>query len=236
MESTINPDRQIESFEITKEGDAEWWNALFRGRREFLENTNWAVADASNIRIKGALAPLMTLPSKKIAILGMRDITIKEKAVIRKIVWSLAFTDPSTIIISGLAVGTDTAVHTAALANKLPNIAVLPTGLDTIYPHTNEQLAEKLTNTPWCGLLTQFPDGTAPNAINFLDRVKTIIAMSDGLIIPCCRAKGTAMMAAKLAADIGVPVLAVPGEPGYTRSEGCRRLIMEGLAKPLMVG
>ena len=97
----------------------------------------------------------------------------------------------------------------------------------------NRELAKRITQTPGCCLVTQFPDGTAPMAVNFLSRNAVMATMADLVIVVESKVKGGAILTAKYAYDQGVPVLAVPGRVDDVRSSGCNALISSGIATML---
>ena len=213
------------------------WMSVFRGRREMvIETLPNGGRGLDNVYFDGDLSGLLQEDRRRIAIIGTRDITPGISNNIVHIVHALAKGPENSdsakkpIIISGLAVGTDAVTHKAALEMGLPTIAVMGTGLDMIYPHANSIIADKIRKTSECGLLTQFPDGSAPLAINFAERTKTMVLMSDAVIIPACRAKGMALLAARFAHSLGIPVFAIAGGPEETRNAGCNHLIKEKTA------
>lgn len=139
---------------------------------------------------------------------------------------------PSNCVVAGLALGIDYAAHWAALENGIPTIAVLPTGItDTIYPYRHTDLAERITETPGCALVTSFPPGTAPTAPNFISRNHIIAGLAHKLILVESRARGGGMVCARLAYDYRRDVYAVPGRIDDIRSAGCNQLIENGIAK-----
>ena len=190
-----------------------------------------------SLRFNGDLSNLIDKDTIRIAIVGTRDIDARAQEHIRMLVNGLkdvaTKSNKHVLIVSGLAVGVDYAAHKAALDCGVPTVAVLPTGLDNIYPHAHRGLAEKMTETPGCGLLTQFVDGTAPIALNFLDRNATIALISDIVIVVASKTKGGAMVTARLACSFDTPVFAIPGDPDDVRRTGCNDLIRKGIAEML---
>lgn len=214
------------------------WKNVFLSREYLVEKAGYAVPfDMLHLAAKDTEKAMETLNRSdvvRIAILGTRDTDLLINENITRIVHELAAEarpGKNPVIISGLALGVDKAAHTAALDAGIPTIAVAATGIDTIYPKVNEPLAEKIYSTPGCSLITQYPNETAPITMNFLERKKTIVLMSDMIIIPGSKKKGGAMVAAKMAYEWGIPVYAVPGRPQDQRSEGCLELIKEGIAE-----
>lgn len=173
----------------------------------------------------------------RIAIVGTHDPRLSDTLCVQRIVRSLSsatdFWHLKPVIISGLAIGIDTAAHTAALAYGLPTIAVLPSSLEHIYPHENIALAERIANSPGSELLSQYEALEEPNVVNFIERNKTIALLSDIVIVVASKRHGGALVVAKIAKDIGADVYAVPGNPDDTHHEGCNLLIRNGWAEML---
>ena len=215
--------------------DTPEWLTLIRDRAQMARSRR-PLIPSDSFSFIGDIAGLFQTHRRRIAILGSRDISAADLTLIQRIVQALArpsadnpsFAKP--IILSGLAIGTDTVVHRTALGIGLPTVAVMATGLDMIYPHVNTNLAERIASSENSGLLTQFKEGSAPLALNFLERTATIVLMSDAVIIPVCKKKGSSLVAARLAHSWGIPVIAVPGRFDDPRYAGCNLLIKEGMA------
>lgn len=127
-------------------------------------------------------------------------------------------------IISGLALGIDTAAHQGALDTG--TIAVLGGGIDTIYPKENAGLHNLIGEQ---GLLvSEFPFGTPPTAHHFPRRNRIIAGLSSGVLVVEARQQSGSMITANYANDFGRDVFAVPGFPYDPRSEGPNQLIMNG--------
>lgn len=169
----------------------------------------------------------------RIAVVGTRDIDTYGRQAVCDIITALSKREDKPIIVSGLAFGVDQYAHRFALQTGLPTVAVLPTGLDKIYPLQHENLAADIASTEGCCLVTQFPNKTAPIAIYFLWRNDLITRLADAVIVVESKKKGGAMVIARLAQEKDIPVFAVPGQMGDPRSEGCNQLIKEGIAEIL---
>lgn len=210
---------------------------LFRNKKDFIQDLHFSVSGVERVRFNGDLSELLGKDTIRVAIIGTRDIDAKAREHIRMLINGLkdaaTKSNKHVLIVSGLAIGVDFAAHKAALDCGVPTVAVLPTGLDNIYPNAHRSIAEKMTDTPGCGLLTQFEDGTAPIALNFLDRNATIALISDIVIVVASKAKGGAMVTAKLAHSFRTPVYAIPGDPDDVRRAGCNDLIRKSIAEML---
>lgn len=129
-------------------------------------------------------------------------------------------------VISGLALGIDAAAHRGGLAGTGSTIAVLGTGIDLVYPQRNAALAAEIAQRGL--LLSEFPLGTPAAAHNFPRRNRLISGLGRGcLVIEAALASGS-LITARLAADQGREVFAVPGSIHSPLSKGCHSLIKSG--------
>lgn len=169
-----------------------------------------------------------------IGVIGTRDITSYGTEWCTKIVAAFSRAETKPMIVSGLALGTDITAHNAALDNGLPTIAVLPTGIDTVYPFRHGWAAEKIADSPGSALVTDYPPGTVPKAINFLRRNRIIAGLSESVILIESRTKGGGLMTCRLAYSYNRGVFALPGRIDDTCSGGCNSLIREKMAEPVI--
>ena len=172
-------------------------------------------------------------PKNYVSIVGTRDISPYGKEWTEKIVGTLSRTNGKPVIVSGFAIGVDITAHLAALAFGLPTVAVIPVGIDSIYPWRHRRVADKMMETPGCALVTDFPPGTSPMPFNFLRRNRIIAGISGATILSESKAQGGGTMTARLAASYGRDVFCLPGRIDDVRSAGCNRLIREKLAEPV---
>ncbi|HYI08005.1 MAG TPA: DNA-processing protein DprA [Thermoanaerobaculia bacterium] len=129
-------------------------------------------------------------------------------------------------IVSGLALGVDSAAHRAALEAGGPTIAVLGTGIDLVYPKSNAGLFQQIAEH---GLIvTEFPPATPPRQLNFPIRNRVISGLSLGTIIVEASTRSGSLITATMAAEQGREVFAVPGSIFSAGSEGTHRLIQYG--------
>jgi len=129
-------------------------------------------------------------------------------------------------IISGLARGIDTEAHRTALESGGRTIAVLGSGIDTIYPQENTTLAREIARRG-C-VCTEFKLGTPPDAPNFPERNRIISGLSLGTVVVEAGNKSGAILTALLALEQNREVFAVPGPIDSKRSVGTNRLIKHG--------
>ncbi len=138
-------------------------------------------------------------------------------------------------IVSGLALGVDAAAHEGALeaaadaddANGQPaTIAIVGTGLDRVYPRQHRDLAHRIAARGL--LLSEYPLGTPPLPANFPKRNRLISGLSQGtLVVEAALASGS-LVTARLAAEQGREVFAIPGSIHAPQSRGCHALIRQG--------
>jgi len=168
-----------------------------------------------------------------IAVVGTRDLSTYGREWCRRMVEAVSQAPSSPTIVSGLAIGVDVNAHLAALDHGLPTIAVLPVGIDDVYPKRHGGVADRICRTPGGALITDYPPHTAPLAVNFLRRNRIIAGMSGATLLVESRIRGGGMMTARLASGYGREVVALPGRIDDVRSEGCNLLIREKIAEPV---
>ena len=172
-------------------------------------------------------------PRTRIAVVGTRDISPYGKEWCEKVVRSLAHTDSSPVIVSGLALGTDITAHKTALDEGIPTIGVMATGPEEVYPFRHREFAKRLVSTPGCALISDYPPGTSPVALNFLRRNRIIAGLSEATLLIESKIKGGGMMTARLAYSYNRDVYALPGRADDLRSQGCNDLIRRKIAEPI---
>jgi DNA processing protein len=157
-----------------------------------------------------------------VAIVGSRNAS----AAGRKFARGLAadFGEAGYAVVSGLARGIDTAAHQAALDHG--TVAVLAAGIDVVYPPENSDLQEAIAEK---GLLvTEMTPGTVPRAEHFPRRNRIISGTSRAVVVIEAAARSGSLITARLAAEQGREVFAVPGSPLDPRCEGTNTLIKNG--------
>ena len=131
-------------------------------------------------------------------------------------------------IISGLALGIDSAAHKGALkAANGATLAVIGTGINRMYPASNKNLALQILEQNGL-IITEFPLNTSPLPENFPRRNRLISGLSLGILVVEATIDSGSLITAKLAAEQGREVFAIPGSIHSPLSKGCHKLIRQG--------
>ncbi len=137
-----------------------------------------------------------------------------------------ALSDAGLTIVSGLALGIDAAAHRGGLAGAGSSVAVIGTGLDRIYPARNKALAHQLAEN---GLIvSEFPLGTPPLPGHFPRRNRLISGLSRGVLVVEAAPDSGSLITARVAAEQGREVFAIPGSIHSPLARGCHALIKQG--------
>lgn len=166
-----------------------------------------------------------------IGFVGTRDISPYGTLWCQKLVRALADAPVQPCIVSGMAMGADGIAHRTALDCGLTTIGVMATGIDSIYPWQHGKLAREIVRRPGCALITDYPTGTAPVALNFLRRNRIIAGLISAVVVVESKSKGGSLMTAKYAVEYARDVFAVPGRLDDVRSAGCNSLIWSEMAR-----
>jgi len=159
-----------------------------------------------------------------IAIVGSRNATSYGREVAERLSADLA--QRGFTIVSGMALGIDGAAHVGAMAVGGKTVAVLGCGLDTIYPAEHTRLFHRIAESG--AVITEFPFSTRPEAHNFPVRNRIISGVSLGTVIVEATHRSGSLITARLAAEQGREVFAVPGSISSFKSMGTHHLIKEG--------
>lgn len=161
----------------------------------------------------------------KVAIVGSRKISVYGRSVTQQLAGELA--GAGVVIISGLAFGVDAAAHQAALDAGGITIAVMPGGVEQIYPTSHTNLARQILRGGGA-LISEYPSGTPAFKQNFIARNRIVSGLADALLITEAAAASGSLHTARFALDQGKTVMAVPGNINSPGSEGCNNLIKTG--------
>ena len=159
-----------------------------------------------------------------IAIVGSRNATPYGVATAEALAANLAVRGMT--IVSGLARGIDAAAHRGALEAGGRTVAVLGCGIDLVYPPEHRTLAGAIEQHG--ALVSQFPPGTPPLRHHFPMRNAVIAGLSLGVVVVEATEKSGALITARLAADLGREVYAVPGRVSSAQSRGAHGLLQDG--------
>lgn len=165
-----------------------------------------------------------------IAMVGARNASAAACRFARELAHALA--EAGTTVVSGVARGIDTAAHVGALGKNGTGtgsggtIGVIASGIDIAYPPDNAALQDAIAAHGL--LLAEQPPGTEPKARNFPSRNRIIAGLSIGTVVVEAVPKSGSLITARLAAEQGREVMAVPGSPLDPRAQGCNLLIREG--------
>lgn len=165
------------------------------------------------------------LKRPRVAIVGSRKVSAYGRSVTTKLAGELA--QQGIVIVSGLALGVDALAHQAALEAGGHTIAVLPNGLDKIYPASHTQLAKKMLEQGGA-LISEYPEGSEAFKQNFIARNRLVSGLANGLLITEAAEKSGSLHTARFALEQGREVMAVPGNITSLTSVGCNNLIKSG--------
>lgn len=161
-----------------------------------------------------------------VSIVGTRNATEYGKDLCRQLIEDLKQYD--VLVLSGLALGIDVAVHKECLKNNVPTVGVVGHGLDRLYPAANRATADKMLENG--GLLSEYPSETKPDRENFPQRNRIVAGMADATVVIEAGIKGGALITAEIANSYNRDVFAFPGRVDDTYSEGCNFLIRHNKA------
>ena len=162
--------------------------------------------------------------TKAISVVGSRNATTYGVSTTKRLCKTLAELDVT--IVSGMAIGIDTAAHVGALMGNGTTIAVLGSGLEWIYPSENRELFRKISENG--AVISEFSLRTEPDAHNFPIRNRIISGISLGTVIVEATKKSGSLITARLAAEQNREVFAVPGNIISFKSTGTHGLIKQG--------
>jgi DNA processing protein len=162
--------------------------------------------------------------SPMIAIVGTRHPSEHGRRWTRKIASILA--QSGFRIISGLATGIDAEAHQACLREKQRTIAVLGTGVDIAYPHSNRQLMAEIAEKGL--ILSEYPPGTHPDRRNFPPRNRIIAGLSRAILVMEAPEKSGSLITARYGNEFGRDIYALPNSPDFVQSKGCLKLLKDG--------
>jgi len=162
----------------------------------------------------------------QIAIVGSRRAS--RSGITNARAFAIGLTRAGLLVTSGLATGIDSAAHQGALGTGGNTLAVMATGVDLVYPRRNAGLYHRIVEQ---GLvLSEFPPGTQPRREHFPQRNRIISGLSLGTLVVEAGLRSGSLITARLAAEQGREVFAVPGSINAESSKGCHYLLRQGAA------
>lgn len=169
-----------------------------------------------------ALGNVSLLGKPMVAMVGARNASVNGRNLTRRMAAELGRDD--LVVVSGLARGIDTAAHEGSLATG--TVAVMAGGLDVVYPPENQRLFDDIV-AMGCAV-SEMPPGTQPQASHFPRRNRIVAGMALGVVVVEANLKSGSLITARMAADQGREVFAVPGHPMDPRAQGPNDLIRHG--------
>ncbi|MDR1367979.1 MAG: DNA-processing protein DprA [Candidatus Accumulibacter sp.] len=140
--------------------------------------------------------------------------------------FAAALTEAGLLVVSGMALGIDAAAHRGALRAQGGTIAFIGTGIDRVYPARNKDLAIEIATAG--AIVSEFPMGTPAAASNFPRRNRLISGIAAGVLVVEATTESGSLITARLAAEQGREVCAIPGSIHSPQSRGCHWLIRQG--------
>ena len=172
-----------------------------------------------SITVKG---DVRLLDKPLVAIVGARNASAAACRFARQLAYDLG--QQGAVVVSGLARGIDSAAHDGSLETGA--IGVVAGGVDIFYPPENEARQKAMFER---GLvIAEMPPGTEPRARHFPYRNRIIAGLTAGTVVVEAAPKSGSLITARLAAEAGREVMAVPGSPLDPRAQGCNQLIRQG--------
>lgn len=172
--------------------------------------------------VRGTLPDLNNLPS--FAVVGPRNATAYGLLHAERLAFQLSRS--GACVISGMAIGVDTAAHRGALTGGMPTVAVFGTAIDRCYPASNRPLLEEILKTG--AAVSEYYPGRASKPYCFPQRNRIISGLSLGIVVTEAAKGSGSLITAGSAMDQGREVFAVPGMLGIPSGEGSNALLADG--------
>jgi DNA processing protein len=197
------------------------------GTAQFMENRP-VTLDSQALEALDSVAKYLPIDRHRcLAVVGSRNPT--PQGIENARLFSKTLAQAGLTIVSGLALGIDGAAHEGALSSQADHaltIAVVGTGLDRVYPKVHHTLAHRIAQNGV--IISEYPLGSAPISANFPRRNRLIAALSRATLVVEATLKSGSLITARLSAEQGKDVFAIPGSIHATQSRGCHALIKQG--------
>ncbi|WP_296491592.1 DNA-processing protein DprA [Rhodoferax sp.] len=201
------------------------------GKASFMPPQPADPADAASTAAASLPPPWSIDPQRCLAVVGSRNPTPQGARDAR--LFAKALVEAGLTVVSGLALGVDGAAHEGALeglpeegTEHAATLAVIGTGLDRVYPKAHYQLAHRIALHGL--LLSEYPLGTPPLNANFPKRNRLIAGLARGTLVVEAALQSGSLITARLTAEQGKEVFAIPGSIHAAQSRGCHALIKQG--------
>jgi DNA processing protein len=165
------------------------------------------------------------LNQNQIAIVGSRSATVNGRDTAYEIAQQLV--NAGMVVTSGLALGIDAFAHKGALVTNKSTIAVVATGLDSVYPARHRALAKKIIENEGASI-SEFIPGTPPKAGHFPKRNRIISGLSMGVLVVEAALQSGSLITARCALEQNRDVFSIPSVIGNPQAKGCHWLIKQG--------
>lgn len=166
------------------------------------------------------------LHRETVALVGARNASGNGRMLARD--WAFELARDGLVVVSGLARGIDTAAHEGAFHAGGTTVAVIASGVDVVYPEENRALHERIAAEG--AIVSERPMGAIAKARHFPKRNRIIAGLARGVVVIEAAPQSGSLITARLAAEQGREVMAVPGSPQDARHRGTNRLLREGAA------
>ena len=167
---------------------------------------------------------LQRLAGPAVAVIGSRQCSALGRHNARH--FAAGLSAAGRVVVSGLAIGIDGEAHEGALGGAGGTVAVLGSGLDTVYPLRHQPLAQRIIAEG--ALVSEFPLGTPPRPTHFPRRNRLIAGLCQGVLVVEAGLPSGSLITAQFAADQGREVFAIPGDIHAPSVHGCHHLIQQG--------
>ena len=173
--------------------------------------------------VLSVLGNIELLNKQSVALVGSRNASLNARKLVQKMASDLG--KAGVTIVSGLARGIDTSAHEGSLTTG--TIAVVAGGVNVIYPKENTDLFHKIAESG--AVVSECAWGTQPMAQHFPKRNRIVSGLSVGTVVIEASLRSGSLITARMAAEQGRDVMAVPGFPLDPRSEGTNALLRDGV-------